>query len=99
MLGREAIIDRQHARAGGRCDSPSEMPVKVRRADDEGSAMQEEDMALGYGRRGGYQIRPNPVGIDSEGPNVRRRVRNQPLGEGHKPAVLLDRELAVTAML
>ena len=61
--------------------------------------MQEEDIALGYGRGGGDQIRPDPVGIDREGPNVRRRVRNQPLGESHKPSVLLDRQLAVIAML
>ena len=56
-------------------------------------------MALGYGRGGGDQIRPDPVGIDREGPNVRGRVRNQPLGDSHKPSVLLDRQLAVIAML
>ena len=75
------------------------LPVKVRRADDEGSAMQEQNMAIAFEGRGGDQIRPHPVGIDGKGPSVRGRVRNQTLGNSRKPSVLLDRQLAMITML
>ena len=56
-------------------------------------------MAIAFRSGCGDQIRPDPVGIDSEGPSVWGRVRNETLGDSHKPPVLLDRQLAMIAML
>ena len=86
-------------RASRGCYPPGEVPVKVRGADNEGSAMQEQDMAIAFGGRGGDQIRLDPVGVDGKGPSVRGRVPNQALGDSHKPSMLLDRQLAMVAML
>src|SRR4029077_3064626 len=95
MLRGEAVIDRQHARVSRGCDAPSEMSVKVWRADDKGSAMQEQEMPIGFGFGGGDHIRSDPVGIYGLGPSLGRRVWNQALGDGHESPMLLDRQLAM----
>src|SRR5260370_17247502 len=99
MLGRESIIDRKQMRASRGCYAPGEVAVEVRGADDEGSAMEEQDMTIGFGSGGGDQVRLDPIGVDGEGPSVRGRVRNKTLGNSHKPSMLLDRQLAMIAML
>src|SRR5260370_40439912 len=93
MLGRESIIDRQQMRASRGCYAPGEVAVEVRGADDEGSAMQEQDMTIAFGSGGGDQVPLDPIGVDGEGPMVRGRGRITTPCNNRKPPMLLDRQL------
>jgi hypothetical protein len=71
IFGSEPVIDRQHAGARRRCDTPNEVAVKRRRAVDETTAVKMQDMAILFRRRGGYAVRPSATGIRADCLGVR----------------------------
>ena len=61
--------------------------------------MQEQHMAVGFGIEGSDHVGSNPVGVDGYGPRMHGRVRHQALGNGRESPMLLDRQLAMIAVL